>query len=98
MTSVKAIVFETEGNEQNNSLTMNQVWNKLIDGGMKTAMTNEKCNYFNDIVPHKSATFICNKEQLEDVKYWISYCGCSISKTLVMPDGKMVLRADYQCW
>lgn len=93
-----ATIMVTPKVEKRNTLTMNQVWDALIDGGMRTAISNEKCNYFNDIVPHKSATFICEKKQVSDVKHWIHHVGCAIRKSLEMPDGKIVMRADYVLW
>lgn len=58
------------------------------------------CPIFGDKVPYKSITVVCNQDQLDDVLYWLEYVhggGC-VSMVKELPDGRVALRSDYQCW
>lgn len=58
------------------------------------------CPIWGDTLKYKSATFVCEREQELDVIEWLEYVhggGC-ISRRKVLPDGKIALRSDYQCW
>ncbi len=58
------------------------------------------CPVWKDKLPYKSVTIICDESQFDDVTYWIMYVhgGDCISKRKNLPDGKLALRSDYQCW
>jgi len=88
-------------------LTKNDVWgtydtdtNKCISKGMIVAKTNEVCPIFGDIVPYKSVTVVCDKEQCGEVAYWLSYVhgGDCISQSKELEDGKVAYRSNYMCW
>jgi len=87
-------------------LTMKDVWGymptdaKERNKGMVVANSHEQCPIFEDIVPYKSATVVCKAEQQGEVEYWCDYVmGCSsVSQVKELKDGKVALRADYQCW
>lgn len=74
--------------------------NIKIKEGMIVSETNEKCTIFKDIVPYKSVTIICNKDQTEEVIYWLEYvqgANC-VTKKKELDNYKVALRSDYQCW
>lgn len=88
-------------------LSKEDVWGKWhneshvkISNGMIVARGYETCPVFNDIVPCKSVTVICDKEQESDVTYWLEYVhgGNCISESKILDDGKIALRSDYMCW
>ena len=87
-------------------LTKEDVWGKfdenfnLIDKGMIVARHEETCPVFNDEVPYKSVTVVCDIEQENDVTDWLSYVhgGDCVSMRKDLKDRKVALRSDYQCW
>lgn len=94
------------------ALTKDDVWGKYktIDGitekvssGMVAARgtgANEICPIFGDRLGYKDTTFICEKSQVDDVLYWITYVhgeDC-ITKEKDLGSGKVAFRSEYQCW
>ena len=74
-------------------------YEKLSDG-MIVARTDEICPIFGDKVPFKSVTVVCDKEQYDEVEYWLMYVhggGC-VQAERDLPDGRIAIRSDYQCW
>jgi hypothetical protein len=76
-----------------------------IHKGMLVATSHDDgfpsiCPIWKDRLPYKSVTVVCNMEQEEEVSYWLEYVhgGGSISRRKELPDGKLALRSDYQCW
>ena len=70
-----------------------------ISKGMIVARYGEKCPYFNDILQYKSVTILCDLNQESEVEYWIMYVmGGGSSMRIELPNSKVALRADYQCW
>lgn len=73
---------------------------KSLGDGMIVARADDICPVWGDKIPYKSVTVICNVEDCGDVAYWLEYVhgyGCmSMDKTL--PDGRIAVRSDYQCW
>lgn len=58
------------------------------------------CPVWDEELGYKSVTVTCNKDQQYEVEYWLEYVhgGNSISKTKDLPDNKVAIRSDYQCW
>ena len=88
-------------------LTKEDVWGeyshedgKRISSGMIVARQNEKCPIFKDIIPFKSETIVCHKDQSEEVSYWIEYVNGadSISEIKELDDDKLAFRCEYMCW
>lgn len=83
-------------------LTKENVWGDYTKGtkGMIVARSKERCPIFKDILPYKSVTVVCDEAQCGPVEYWLSHVhgGNCVSKTKELPDGKIALRSDYQCW
>ena len=78
------------------------VW---IHHGMLVATSHEDglpkiCPIWKDELKYKSVTVVCNKDQEEEVSYWLEYVhgGGSISRRKELPENKVALRSDYQCW
>lgn len=87
-------------------LSKEDVWGKYDPNtrtetdGMIVARRGEKCPIFEDILPYKSVTVICEKDQYAQVAYWLEYvhgADC-ISKMKESEGGKLAIRSDYQCW
>lgn len=76
------------------------VWGNENDDGLIIAKSNQKCPIFNDVIPYKSSTLVCDSSIKDEVIYWLDYVlgGGSVSKTKEFEDGKIAIRADYQCW
>lgn len=75
---------------------------KKIKKGLIVAHTDQRCPIFGDAVPYKSVTIVFDPEKYpyDEVTYWLSYVhggGC-IDKEIVLDDGKIAIRSDYQCW
>ena len=95
-------------NEENKEeMTKEDVWGKFDDqtreklsSGMVLHNSKEKCSIFKDEVPFKSVTIVCNEDDIGEVSYWLDYVqgGDCISMYKDLPNGKVAIRADYQCW
>lgn len=88
--------------EKKLALTKEDVWGDYEKGtkGMIVASSGDICPIFKDKVPYKSVTVVCTEPQLHEVKYWLAYVhggGC-IHTEIDMPDGRIAIRSDYQCW
>jgi hypothetical protein len=59
-----------------------------------------KCPIFKDYIDYKSFTIICDKNLESSISYWCEYFhgGGSISKIKKLPNNKIAIRSDYQCW
>jgi hypothetical protein len=70
----------------------------VIASGMPDHKT--RCPIFKDVLPYKSVTVVCKPSQVLEVKYWLEYVhgGGSVSKIKVLPDNRVAIRSDYQCW
>ena len=84
------------------TMTKQDVWGNPETGkpGMIRATSFEQCRYFKDIVPYKSITIVCNEFEIADAVYWAEYvlgANC-IDKTKLLPDERIAIRCDYQCW
>ena len=84
------------------TLTKEDVWGDYEKGtkGMIVARSGDICPVFHDKVPYKSVTVICDESQRSEVEYWLGYvhgvnCVSIIRK---MPDEKLAIRSNYQCW
>lgn len=106
ITPVDIFLSGPSGNEPT-KISKEDVWGKWdddcnikISDGMIVANYGNKCPIFKDIVPYKSVTVVCNKEDVNDVTFWLEYVhgANAISKEKSLPDGKIALRSDYQCW
>jgi len=65
----------------------------------KKVQTTNVCPVWKDELPYKSVTVVCLKEQEDEVKYWLSHVhGGESEKTKTLPDGKVAIRSNYQCW
>lgn len=90
-----------------NKITKEDVWGlyntetfEIISDGMIVSRSDAICSVFNDKVPYKSVTIVCDKALYTDVAYWIEYVqgANAISNTLELQDNKIAIRADYMCW
>jgi hypothetical protein len=88
-------------------LTKEDVWgvfdpetHKTISSGMVVAKSGEKCPVFEDILPYKSVTVICNEDQRDEVIHWLIYVhgGNCVSKTKALDGNRIAFRSDYKCW
>jgi len=87
-------------------LTKEDVWGEydenynLIKKGMIVAKYKDICPYFTDVVPYKSVTVVCDKDQEEEVTYWLEYVhgANSISNKKILDNDKIALRSNYKCW
>ena len=72
----------------------------MVDKGMIVANSKETCPIFKDEVPYKSVTVVCDNEQEGEVENWLSYVhgGDCVSQRKELPNNKVALRSDYQCW
>lgn len=71
-----------------------------VSKGMIVASSGDSCPHFSDIVPYKSVTVVCSKNQVGEVSYWLEFvqgAGC-ISETKQVNDLQVALRANYMCW
>lgn len=76
---------------------------KRIDEGMVVArgdaFIDVKCPIFGDIVPYKSVTVVCSKEQREGVlQHLMNAHGGPHRYELELSDGRIAIRSDYQAW
>lgn len=71
-----------------------------VSKGMVVASSDEFCPHFGDIVPYKSVTVVCRRDQVDEVSYWLEYVqgAGSITETKAINDLQVALRADYMCW
>ena len=62
--------------------------------------SKKKCPIFNDFIDWKSVTVICDENIENEVSYWLAYVhgGGNISKVIQLPNKKIAMRSDYQCW
>jgi len=79
------------------------IGDKYYEGGLeawkKKVQTTNVCPVWKDELPYKSVTVICTKEQEDEVGYWLSYVhGGEAEKKKHLPDGKVAIRSNYQCW
>lgn len=58
------------------------------------------CPVWGDVLPYKSITVIVDKADLASASDACEYVhgGGSVRKTRNLPDGKVAIRSDYQCW
>lgn len=89
--------------EEPQKLKFEDVWGTPgKDRGMIVTRTDEKCPHFGDIVPYKSVTVVCKKEQVDDVVYFLEYNhgheSVSAIKDIEGDLGLVAIRSDYQCW
>lgn len=72
---------------------------KKLSDGMIVARADDICPVFGDEVPYKSVTVICNKDDYDEVCYWLEYVhgGDCISNEKTLPDGRIGIRSDYRC-
>lgn len=71
-----------------------------LNRGMRVAVYDEICPIWNDIVPYKSATFVCPKRLEDEVIYWIEYvygADCIVARK-ELDDLRVALRGTYTCW
>lgn len=71
-----------------------------LNRGMRVAVYDEVCPIWKDIVPYKSASFVCPKKLEDEVIYWIEYvygADCIVARK-ELDDLRVVLRAEYTCW
>lgn len=74
-----------------------------IDDGMVVAFGEHdkkvKCPIFGDILPYKSVTVVCNKEQLKGVlEHLMNAHGGGHRYEHELHDGRIAIRSDYQAW
>lgn len=74
-----------------------------IDNGMVVAFGEHdkkvKCPIFGDILPYKSVTVVCTKEQLPGVlQHLMNAHGGGHRYERELSDGRMAIRSDYQAW
>lgn len=74
-----------------------------IDNGMVVAYGElhepVKCPIFDDILPYKSVTVVCKKEQLQGVlQHLMNAHGGGHRYERELPDGHIAIRSDYQAW
>lgn len=89
-------------------ITKEDVWGKWdethtkrLTKGMIVATTGEQCPHFGDIVPLKSVTVVCNKEQMTDVIYWLEYvhgAECVIATKEILDGKRVAIRSQYQAY
>lgn len=57
------------------------------------------CPIWKDVLPYKSVTVVCDEKDLNATIQWLSYVhGGEYSRDKRLPDGKIAIRSDYQCW
>ena len=58
------------------------------------------CPVWKDVVPYKSVTVICQKEQQQEVEAWLIYVhgGNCIEKSKELDGGRVAIRSNYMCW
>lgn len=57
------------------------------------------CPIWKDKIPWKSLTVVCSNDEVNEVLYWLSYVhGGEVSRMKKLPNGKVAIRSDYQCW
>lgn len=87
-------------------LVMEDVWGKYDDHhtritpGMIVAKTKDICPIFKDKVPYKSVTVVGPIEREMEIIYWLEYvhgADC-VMETKKLPNDKIAIRSDYQCW
>ncbi len=78
---------------------------KLLDKGMivasscKSEVYPNTCPIWHDSMPLKSVTVVCEPNQEEEVKYWLSYVhGGEYAARKELADGRIALRSNYECW
>jgi hypothetical protein len=71
-------------------------------GGFDTnkARSINKCPIFKTYIPYKSWTIIVDSDKYNSAENWCDYFlgSCSVSKIKKLPNEKIAIRADYQCW
>lgn len=95
-------------------MTKEDVWGKFtspedpisakIHSGMVVARsydyTKKLCPIWNDKVPYKSATIVCDTKLIEEVAYWIEFVqgADSIIDVKTLDDGTTAIRCEYMAW
>lgn len=87
-------------------LTKEAVWGKfdenyeMVDCGMVIGRSDQKCPVFGDMIPYKSVTIMCTKDQEAEVLYWIDYVQGvnAISARMEIGANQVALRANYMAW
>jgi len=58
------------------------------------------CPIWEEVLPYKSVTVVCDAAQREEVESWLAYVhggGC-VDKIKELENGKIAIRSDYMCW
>jgi len=88
------------------AMIMEDVWGKYDDHhnrvtpGMIAAKTGMRCPIFKDKVPSKSVTVVGPIERETEIIYWLEHvhgANCVV-RTKELPNDKIAIRSDYQCW
>lgn len=86
------------------TLSIEDVWGKVdgkrkLDDGMIVSKSNEYCRYFQDIVPYKAVTVLCDAEQFNEVVYWLQKVHgkrCVTNVRAILEGRKLAIRSEPQ--
>jgi hypothetical protein len=77
-----------------------QYYEKGLEHWKNKLKLSNVCPVWGDEIPYKSVTVICNKEQEDEVRYWLCYVhgGGAVEKWKELPGNKVAIRSNYMCW
>jgi hypothetical protein len=86
------------------SLSVEDVWGKVdgkrkLNDGMIVSKSNEFCPYFQDVVPFRSVTVLCDVDQYSEVVYWLQRVHgkrCVTNVRAVFEGRKLAIRSESQ--
>lgn len=86
------------------NLSVEDVWGRvkgreILDDGMIVSRTGQLCPYFQDVVPFRSVTVLCNEEHYKEVIYWLQKIHgtrCITNIRAVMDGRKLAIRSEEQ--
>lgn len=88
-------VVVTDENGETSTVTLDLSTSaKVVPGG------ETRCPVWGDVVPWKSVTVIVDAADEADARYSLEYVhgGGSVSRRMALPNGRVALRSNYQCW
>ncbi|MGV2886158.1 hypothetical protein [Paenibacillus taichungensis] len=86
------------------TLSVEDVWGKVqgktkINDGMIVSRTGQVCQYFQDVVPFRSVSVLCNVDQYQEVIYWLQKVHgkrCITNVRAIMDGRKLAIRSEDQ--
>lgn len=86
------------------TLSVEDVWGRVdgrrkLDEGMIVSKSLQVCAYFDDIVPYRAVTVLCDSEQYNEVIYWLQQVHgkrCVTNVRAIFEGRRLAIRSEAQ--